>query len=93
MKKIRKIVYLAMVIALITSIVPVALAEEITKLNINKATVEELSQLQKVGTIYAQRIIDYREKNGPFSQPEDIMKVKGIGAKIFELNKGKITIE
>ena len=93
MKKIRKIVYLAMVIALITSIVPVALAEEITKLNINKATVEELSQLQKVGTIYAQRIIDYREKNGPFSQPEDIMKVKGIGAKIFELNKGKITID
>jgi competence protein ComEA len=46
-----------------------------------------------VGTKYAQRIVEYREKNGPFKQPEDIMKVKGIGTKIWEANKDKISVK
>ena len=68
-------------------------AEESGKININKAPAEELTQLDRVGTKYAQRIVEYREKNGPFKQPEDIMKVKGIGTKIWEANKDKISVK
>ena len=63
------------------------------KININTAGVEELVKLEKIGEKYAQRIIQYREKNGPFEKPEDIMKVKGIGSKIWELNKDRIVVK
>ena len=63
------------------------------KININTATVDQLIQLKGVGNKYAARIIEYREKNGLFEKPEDIMKVKGIGPKTFETNKDIITIE
>ena len=69
------------------------LAQEEVKININKATVEELSTLKRVGQSYAQRIVDYRNANGPFQKPEDIMKVQGIGVKTFEVNKDIITCE
>ncbi|UCD33854.1 MAG: helix-hairpin-helix domain-containing protein [Desulfobacterales bacterium] len=51
-------------------------AEDSGKINLNKATVAELTQLKRVGQKYAQRIVDYREKNGPFAKPEEIMNVK-----------------
>lgn len=63
------------------------------KININTASVEELVKLNKVGKKYAQRIVEYRETNGPFKRPEDILKVKGIGSKIWESNKDRIIAE
>jgi len=63
------------------------------KVNINTATLEELTTLKGVGPKYAQRIIDYREAHDPFEKIEDIMKVKGIGPKTFEVNKDIITVE
>ena len=69
------------------------LAQEQVKININKATVEELSTLKRIGPSYAQRIVDYRNEHGPFQKPEDIMKVRGIGIKVFEANKDIITCE
>jgi competence protein ComEA len=63
------------------------------KININSAGVEELAKLDRVGEKYAQRIVEYRETNGPFEKPEDIMKVKGIGSKIWDTNKDRITVE
>ena len=63
------------------------------KINLNTATLEELMTLDRIGPKYAQRIIDYRETNGPFEQIEDIMKVKGIGPKTFEANKDRLTVE
>ena len=53
---------------------------------------DELTQLKNIGTSYAERIVQYREQNGPFEKPEDIMKVKGIGAKTWELNKERIIV-
>jgi len=47
--------------------------------NINTATLEQLQTLPKVGAVTAQRIIEYRTKNGPFTRIEDIQKVSGIG--------------
>jgi competence protein ComEA len=49
------------------------------KININVATVAELTYLSGIGEVLAQRIVEYREENGPFSQPADLLNVKGIG--------------
>lgn len=55
-----------------------------TKININNATVEQLDALPDVGMTTAERIVQYRQKNGPFKKPEDLMKVSGIGPKTYE---------
>jgi competence protein ComEA len=68
-------------------------AQEADKVNINTASVSELTQLQKVGPKIAERIVEFRTANGPFKKPEDIMQVKGVGASIFELNKDRMIVE
>ena len=60
--------------------------------NINTADVEGLKKLKGIGTAMAQRIIDYREANGSFQAPEDIMQVKGIGKAKYAKLKEQIAI-
>ena len=67
-----------------------AAEKAVEKIDINKATVKELTQLKRIGPAIAARILEYREKNGPFKRPEDIMKVKGIGPKTYEMIKDRI---
>ena len=55
----------------------------IEKININKATVSELSKIKGIGTKKAQAIIDYRTENGMFTDLKQITKVKGIGNKML----------
>ncbi|WP_411677522.1 ComEA family DNA-binding protein [Caproicibacter sp.] len=63
------------------------------KVNINTATPKELSDgLNGIGKTLSQRIVDYREKNGPFRSIEEIKNVSGIGDKIFEQIRDSITI-
>ena len=50
------------------------------RININTADEKELDSLPGVGPSTAKRIIEYRETEGSFQKPEDIKKVKGIGA-------------
>lgn len=59
----------------------------IEKLNINQADAKALTTLKGIGKDRAVKIVEYREKHGPFKKIEDLMKVKGIGKKIFEKNK------
>lgn len=62
------------------------------KIDINTASIEELSQLNKIGPTTAERIVAYRNANGPFQTIEDLKNVKGIGDKILELNRDRITV-
>jgi len=62
------------------------------KVNINTATTAELETLPRVGPKVAQRIVDFRTKNGNFKRVEEIMKVQGIGEKVYEDIKDLITV-
>ncbi len=68
-------------------------AAEVKKININTASAEELMQLKGIGSSHAANIIAFREKNGPFKNPEDLIKVPRIGQKTFEKNKDLIIIQ
>lgn len=61
-------------------------------IDINLATKEQFMMLPGIGDVLAQRILDYRQENGPFSRPEDLMKVRGIGKKRMEEILELITI-
>jgi len=62
-------------------------------ININKATQEELQQLQGIGESTATKIIEYRNQNGDFKQIEDLKNVPGIGDAKFEAIKGNIKLK
>ena len=62
------------------------------RLNINTATVEELTTLPGIGEKLAERIIDYREKNGSFSAVEELCNVSGIGEKRLDAIREYITV-
>jgi len=89
----NRIIPLCIVVAVMMALVSVSLAQEAEKININKASATELTQLKRIGPKLSQRIVEYREKHGPFERPGDIMQVKGIGPKTFELNKERIATE
>ena len=64
---------------------------EVGLININTATAQELQELPGIGESIANEIIKYREENGPFLTKRGIMKVKGIGEKMYEEIKSMIT--
>ena len=68
-------------------------AEGPQAVNINTADVEQLTQLNRIGPSYAARIVEYRQINGLFKTPEDLMQVPGIGSKTFDLNKDRIVVK
>jgi len=62
--------------------------------NINEADAATLAEsLSGVGPVTSQEIVTYREENGGFAKPEDLMNVNGIGQKTFEDNKVDILVE
>jgi len=89
----KKWITLFMAITLVMIMTGSVFAEGGLKININTASVIELVELQNVGPSYAQKIVAYRQQNGPFKTPEDIMLVAGIGPRTFEVNKDRIVVK
>jgi competence protein ComEA len=93
MRNSKNVLALFLVAAVVVAFTSVLYAEDTGKININTASVKEIAKLEKIGPSYAERIVQYRKEHGPFEKPEDLMKVKGIGPKTFELNKDKISVD
>ena len=66
--------------------------EDSSKININKATIEELDSLPGVGEATANKIVNYRDENGEFKSIEEIKNVNGIGDKKFQDMKDLIIV-
>ena len=63
-----------------------------TVVNINTASVSDIEGLPGIGAKTAARIVEYRQKNGPFKKVEELMNVQGIGEKSFLKLKPQITV-
>jgi len=61
-------------------------------ININTASATELEALPGIGAKTAARIVEYRQKNGPFKKIEELMNVRGVGEKNFVKLKPQITV-
>lgn len=68
-------------------------SESSGKVNINKASKEELMTLSGIGESKANLIINYREENGAFSKIEDLMKIEGIKEGVFNKIKDDISVK
>jgi competence protein ComEA len=62
------------------------------KVNINAASVEQLTTLPGVGAKLAARIVEHRQKSGPFKSVQELMNVKGVGEKNFEKLQPYLTV-
>lgn len=60
--------------------------------NLNTATAAELETLPRIGPALAQRILDWRQSNGRFAQTSDLLKVSGIGQKLFDALKDQVVV-
>ncbi|WP_429022355.1 ComEA family DNA-binding protein [Aeromonas allosaccharophila] len=68
-------------------------AKEGGKLNINTATLAELTSLKGIGDKKAQAIVDYREKQGKFTSVDQLADVNGIGPATLEANRDMIIVK
>jgi competence protein ComEA len=61
-------------------------------ININTASIADLQRLPGIGAKTASRVVEYRQKNGPFKKVEELMNVRGVGEKSFLKLKGQISV-
>lgn len=62
------------------------------RISLNRATAEELMQLDGIGATLAERILNYRDEYGPFSSVDELVNVQGIGEKRLEEWRPYLTV-
>ncbi|ANM32075.1 hypothetical protein ABI59_04305 [Acidobacteria bacterium Mor1] len=78
---------------LLAGMAPATAAEgKAERIDLNKASAEQLVTLPGVGPAIAKRIVAFREENGPFKRVEDLLKVRGVGEKSFQKIKGRVRV-
>lgn len=98
----RRIMMYALAILCLWTTIPVGAQEKgkakapavttAAPVNLNTATAVQIAALPGIGPKAAERIIEYRQKNGGFKKIEELMNVKGIGEKSFLKLKSLITV-
>lgn len=81
---IQRMIVATVFFALLSGVAFAAPAETQGVVNLNTADAEQLQLLPRIGPALAERIIDYREANGDFRSPDELVAVKGIGATSLE---------
>ena len=67
-------------------------ATEAGPVDVNTASVADLEAVPGIGKSLAARIVEFREKNGPFSRVDDLIKVRGVGEKSLERLRPHLTV-
>ena len=62
------------------------------EVNINTATMQQLTELNNIGSVKAAAIVEYRNDHGRFKTVDDLLKVNGIGMAILEENRNMLTV-
>lgn len=93
--RLQRLAGIVLLVATLFAVFPAtALAEDHPGVvNVNEATKAELQQLPRIGPALAQRILDYREENGEFNATEDLILVRGIGERTYEMLSHFVVIE
>ena len=71
---------------------PAAKPSSTAIVNLNTASASDLENLPGIGAKTAARIVEYRQKNGPFKKVEELMNVRGVGEKNFVKLKAQISV-
>ncbi len=71
---------------------PVAQEAGREKVDVNKASFEQLQEVPGIGSATAQRIVEWREQHGPFETLDDLLNVRGIGVKNLEKLRPFLTV-
>lgn len=84
---------LSLILCLALAAMPALVMAADGVVNINTADADTLSLLPRIGPTVAQRIVAFREDNGGFKTAEELMLVKGIGERTYELIRPYVVVE
>lgn len=92
MRRARKMIAMVLGAALLGATLAGAAQEARPRLDINKASAQELEALPQIGPALAQRIVEFRTQQGPFRSVDDLLKVQGIGEKLLARLRDLVTV-
>ena len=92
MGRVRSTIAVLLGVAVLGASLAGAAPEKPPRVDINKATAQELEMLPQVGPALAQRIVEFRKQQGAFKSVDDLLKVQGIGEKLLLRLRERVTV-